>query len=321
MKNFVAELLFNPGTPELRFLPEGPTDLGNGLFSWVSIQHGPRAGFGSLNIFNLVDRTNRTMIIPGRPGFAKPTDAFGKFLVGCERKLGIFDFTSGLWRVFCNGIDLDVDNTIINDGCIFEDNIIFGTKDLEFRTEKAGLYLFRGRDRKLIRLRADQVCSNGKAVMRSANGNLHLLDIDSPTGRLVRYDLDLDAGSIAGEQTVADFAEGQGVPDGMTLTPDQQSVIISFYNPREAPCGQTRQYRLSDGSMECVWETPRSPQATCPVLIRAVDGSIKLVITTAVEHMPAERQSRSDLAGCLFIADTDFTSAPAPVTFPLAGIS
>lgn len=317
MKTISADLLFSPGSAELRFLPEGPTDLGGGEFSWVAIQHGPANRFGSLNIFRLADRSNRNFLLPGRPGFAKPTDIDGHFVVGCERQLGVFDIVSGRWRAFCDGIDLDVDNTIINDGYTFGDNIVFGTKDLEFRTKKAGLYLFRGRDQKLIRLRADQVCSNGKAVIRSMSGDLQLLDIDSPTRRLVRYCLDVDAGQISDERTVADFSQMTAVPDGLTLTPDQQSAIISFYNPTAAPQGQTIQIRLSDGQPECLWETPGSPQATCPALVRANDGSIKLVITTAVEHMPPERQLQARQAGCLFIADTQFTELSPPTKFPL----
>ncbi len=41
-----AELLFGPTDNDLRFLPEGPFDLGGGRFSWVGIQHGANAKFG-----------------------------------------------------------------------------------------------------------------------------------------------------------------------------------------------------------------------------------------------------------------------------------
>jgi hypothetical protein len=35
---------------------------------------------------------------------------------------------------------------------------------------------------------------------------------------------------------------------------------------------------------------------------------VRLLLTTAVEHMPVEQQQRHPNAGCLFIADTPFTS-------------
>lgn len=308
-KIYDAKLLFLPESSQQRFLPEGPTAIGDGKFSWVAIQHGAEAKHGSLNIFDLKAGTNQNFPLPGRPGFAKPTQQPGVFVVGCERELGLFNTADGSWQVLASGIDSDVSGTIINDGTSFGDNLVFGSKDLEFKTKKAGLYLYRGSDQQLIRLRNDQICSNGKDVVASG-GKLHLLDIDSPTRKLVRYRLDIKAGEISDCETVVDFADLPSVPDGMVLTPDEQSAIISFYNPNPADFGETRQYSLLDGSLEAIWRTPQSPQATCPLLIEHPDGSVKLVITTAVEHMSTDRQSQSPLAGGLFIGETKFTHAP-----------
>jgi sugar lactone lactonase YvrE len=309
-KVYEATLLFLPDTAEQRFLPEGPTALGDGRFSWVAIQHGASANHGSLNIFDLKTGQNQRFDLPGRPGFAKPTQNEGEFVVGCEREIAIFRPGDGSWKVIASGVDQDVANTIINDGTSFGDNLVFGSKDLEFKTPKAGLYLFRGSDRQLIRLRSDQICSNGKDVV-SSGANLQLLDIDSPTRKVVRYKLDLHQGAVSDLQTVIDLTELEAVPDGMVLTPDEQSAIISFYNPNPADFGETRQYSLLDGSLEAIWRTPQSPQATCPLLIEHPDGSVKLIITTAVEHMSASRQAASPQAGGLFIAETKFKHAPA----------
>lgn len=54
----VAEVLFEPTDIDLKFLPEGPFDLGDGRFSWVGIQHGANARYGSLNIFDTRSRQN-----------------------------------------------------------------------------------------------------------------------------------------------------------------------------------------------------------------------------------------------------------------------
>jgi sugar lactone lactonase YvrE len=309
-KVYDAQLLFLPDNAEQRFLPEGPTALGDGRFSWVAIQHGASAKHGSLNIFDLKSGKNERFDLPGRPGFAKPTQNDGEFVVGCERELGIFRTADRSWDVIASGVDHDVTNTIINDGTCFGDNLLFGSKDLEFKTPKAGLYLYRGSDKQLIRLRSDQTCSNGKDVV-SSGSHLQLLDIDTPTRKVVRYKLDLKNGDVSDEQTVIDLADVAAFPDGMVLTPDEQSAIISFYNPNPAEFGETRQYSLFDGSLEAIWRTPNSPQVTCPLLIDHPDGTVKLVITTAVEHMPASRQAESSLAGGLFIAETKFKHAPA----------
>lgn len=313
-----AELLFLPDSEEKRFLPEGPTACRPSVFSWVAIQHGADSQTGSLNFFDIESGQHTSFDLPGRPGFAKPTSDPQCYVIGCERELGLFRLTDGSWTPLTSDIDGDVDGTIINDGTVYGPNLVFGTKDLEFATAKAGLYLFRAADQQLIRLRNDQVCSNGKDVMDAGDGGLTLIDIDSPTKKVVRYRLDLDAGSVGEAETVVDLTDLDGVPDGMVLTPDEQSMIISFYNPNPAAYGETRQYSLLNGALEHVWQTPGSPQATCPLLLPMQDGSIKLIITTAVEHMPAERRGDSPHAGGIFIAETNFRSPPVNPHFPLA---
>lgn len=298
----IAEVLYEPSDSELKFLPEGPFDLGDERFSWVGIQHGADARYGSLNIFDTKTGQNNSYRLPGRPGFQRPTVNPSLFLIGAERELGLFDIQSGTWSPLCGGVDANVDNTIINDATTWQDNVIFGCKDLEFKTKKAGLYLYRGRDKKLIQLRADQICSNGKAVIEQPDGKLWLLDIDTPTRKIVRYELDIDAGKVSEAVTAIDLAQATGFPDGMTLTPDRQSCIVSFYNPDDAPFGLTQQFSLASGQLERSWQTPEAPQNTCPLLLKTSRG-LKLVITTAIEHMPAERQKKAAKSGCLFIAD------------------
>ncbi len=317
VKTTVAQLLLMPGSEELRFLPEGPTALGVGKFSWVAIQHGADAKSGSLNFFDVANRSNESIQLPGRPGFAKPTTTEDIFLVGCERELGLFSISGRTWTPIVSGIDQDVEGTIINDGTIYGTNVVFGTKDLEFKTKKAGLYLYRGGDGKLFRLRNDQICSNGKDIIDSGDGGLSLIDIDSPTKSVVRYRIDIERGEITDEKTIVDLTDLPSVPDGMILSPDEQSIIISFYNPNAAEYGETRQYSLFTGELERIWQTPGSPQATCPLLLEMPDGSIKLIITTAVEHMPAERRKHSRNAGGIFIADTAFRSPPTNPFLPL----
>jgi sugar lactone lactonase YvrE len=272
--------------------------------------------FGSLNIFRYGEQSNDTHILPGRPGFAFRCDQPHAFVIGCERQLGIYRTDTGQWQPFCTEIEQNVDNTIINDAVIWEDNLIFGCKDLQFRTPKAGLYLWRGRDQRLFPLRRDQICSNGKAV-RQSEGRLQLIDIDSPTRRIVGYSLDIDRGSVDQPQTLVDLTADPGVPDGMVLTPDGQGVIVSIYLPQRASAGQTRWYDLASGELVHVWETPDSPQNTCPQLLD-LGAKTRLVITTAVENMPAEQRPYASKAGCLFVAETPFDRPPENPPFPIA---
>ncbi|QDS88978.1 SMP-30/Gluconolaconase/LRE-like region [Rosistilla ulvae] len=317
-QRITATPFYRPSDAALRFLPEGPYPNGPSKMSWVAIQHGPDATQGSLNVFDFESGNNRSHVLPGRPGFAFPCDDGHSFVAGCERTLGIFHPSDMTWSPFYENIDGTVEGTVINDGLVWENNLIFGTKDLEFKTPKAGLYLWRGSDGSLIQLRNDQVCSNGKAIVE-VDGKTFLIDIDSPTRKIVRYPIDIAAGTLGDAEVVVDLTADPGVPDGAIVTPDGGSVIVSIYNPNPAPHGETRQYDMKSGELVTVWETPGSPQNTCPNLIEH-DGKVHLVITTAVEHMPEDRQADAPQAGSLFIAPTEFESVGNCPRFPLAGL-
>ncbi len=308
-----ARSLQFPDTDALKFLPEGPSAMGEGQFSWVGIQHAADSKVGSLNIYDFVSRQNRSFDLPGRPGFAFECQTADAFVVGCERSLGIFNIKDHSWKPFCDEVDADVTNTIINDGLVYEDNLIFGTKDLEFSTKKAGLYLYRGSDSKLIRLRDDQICSNGKAIIKSDDGTLTLFDIDSPTKKIVRYDLDIVSGTLGAPTTVVDFEGDGAVPDGMILTPDHTGIIVAMFHLGATEVGETRLYDRTSGELKCTWQTPGSSQNTCPALV-SFEGEMKLVITTAVENFsPSDRETCPN-AGEIFVGDTGIPDTGEEIT-------
>ena len=315
VKTIEAEVLFRPESAALRFLPEGPYSLGEERISWVGIQHGADSITGSINILNLSDGTNQTFDLPGRPGFAFPTDRAGVFVTGFERSVGLLDTSNGKFTPLVDGLESGVTNTIINDAVVYEGNLIFGCKELEFKTQKAGLYLWRRIDRKLIQLRNDQICSNGKAVISDAAGNLSLFDIDSCTKQITRCSLNIAEGVVGPLEVVVDLTSESVFPDGMLLTPDHKSLIVALYDPGDPDAGAARQYSVSTGELEAVWTCPGSPRVTCPQLVQ-LNGQIGLVLTSAVEHMPPEQLNKHPNAGCLFIAATSFASIGDQPIFP-----
>ncbi|MEM9826190.1 MAG: SMP-30/gluconolactonase/LRE family protein [Planctomycetota bacterium] len=312
VRRTIAQALAFDQDAKLKFLPEGPFPLGKNRISWVAIQHGADETEGSLNILDLSTGTNRSFPLPGRPGFAFPTDREDVFVIGLERQLGMFNIQDQSWSPFCDGVDSDVSGTIINDGIALGSHLIFGTKDLEFKTTKAGLYLFRGTDQKLIRLRNDQLCSNGKAILAADDDHVVFLDIDSPTRKVVRYTLDMAAGTLSTPQTVIDFAGDPAVPDGQTLCPDGKSTVVSMFRPEVAAFGEARRYDLETGECIEIWETPGSPQNTCPQWVQG-DRGVDLVMTTAIENFTAAQQAECPAAGQLFVAPTEFQSLPDAV--------
>jgi len=315
MQQFTTEILFRPASSELRFLPEGPYPCGSDHLSWVSIQHGSDSTVGGLNLLNLKTGLNSTHELPGRPGFAFPTDQRAIFVVGCERHVGLFNVDSGRWSPITEELETAVTGTILNDGVSFSGGLVFGAKDLEFSESKAGLYLWRRADGEMIRLRSDQVCSNGK-VISGEDDQVTLLDIDTPKKCVVRYQLDVEAGTLSEPEVVLDLTAREDFPDGMVATPDGASVIIAFYNPHDRDSGQCCQFSLQTGETEAVWLTPGAPRVTCPQLIR-VAGTVKLVLTTAVEGMESDQLKRSSNSGCLFIGETRFEELPDTPIFEI----
>ncbi len=312
----VAHSLGLPTTDAQRFLPEGPQDLGDGRISWIGIQHGADSLNGSLHQTDLSTGRDEAFDLPGRPGFAIPCRTEGRYVIGMDRSLGFYETRTGHWEPFCRDIDSDVTGTIINDGMVYEDNLIFGTKELTFSKTIAGLYLYRGRDQRLIRLRDDQICSNGKVILPH-DGGLYLYDIDSPTKKVVRYEIDIDAATLSPPQTIIDLGDEPAVPDGMTITPDGRGLIVAIFKTEPAEYGETRCYDITSGEITRVWRTPGSPQNTCPALVRLGD-CVKVIITTAVENMPPGVLADCPDAGRLFVGETDYDAAnlTIPVKYP-----
>ena len=319
MKPIETEVILRPDSAVLRFLPEGPYSLPDGRMSWVGIQHGADSITGSINILDPERGTNESFPLPGRPGFAFPTDDPGVFVTGLERSVGLFDTRSAKWSPFISDVDSNVSNTIINDAVVYDGNLIFGLKELEFKTKKAGLYLWRRSDQAVIQLRNDQICSNGKAVVRYADGSLSLYDIDSPSKQITRCRLDLAAGTVSEFSVVVDLTSEDIFPDGMILTPDHRSLIVALYDPGDPAAGAARQYDVATGELQQIWTCPGSPRVTCPQLFRH-QGRVRLALTTAVEHMPIDQQARHPNAGCLFAGDTNFSSIGDQPVFPVPSL-
>jgi sugar lactone lactonase YvrE len=312
-----AHVLFRPPTEEQLYLPEGPYPCPDGRLSWVAIQHGPEASSGSLNLLNLQTFENQQFPLPGRPGFAFPTDQPQVFVVGLERRVVLFDASSGALTSVVEDVDRNVEGTIINDGMVWESFLIFGCKDLRFADKKAGLYLLRQRPYSLVQLRDDQVCSNGKAIRRESDGSLTLYDICSKSQQVVRWRLDLKTGGVDDPRVVVDLTGQEVFPDGMILAPDGQSLIVAIYDPRDRSFGEARQYGVGSGEVEVIYRCPGSPRVTCPQLVGAGDA-VHLVLTTAVEGMPESIRREAPNAGCLFTAPTNFSTPGEAPIYPIA---
>jgi sugar lactone lactonase YvrE len=228
--------------------------------------------------------------------------------VGMEKELGTLDLESNEFRSLTKLPDISP-RTIINDGEVVPGGreVVFGTKDLKFQIDIAALYLYALSDGSLSVLAPRQTCSNGKVFTRDARGPV-LLDIDTPTRKVVRYRREVGVKTATPDGVVLDLASEPGFPDGMCDCGDG-TVIVAFYNPDPIPAGRAVRYDLASADAIEEWTTPGSPRVTCPALVLRPDG-VKLFLTTATEGMPADQREKCPEAGNLFIADTDFKSCP-----------
>jgi sugar lactone lactonase YvrE len=247
--------------------------------------------------------------MPARPGFAFPTDAPDTLFVGLEKAVGTLNLKSGLWTPFATIPD-DDPRTIINDGEIVPGGraVVFGTKDVRFADPIAALYLFTLADHKLTTLAGGQTCSNGK-VFATETGGFALYDIDTPRKVVTRYRLDVAERTLTEDRIAVDLRAEEAFPDGMCDCGDG-TVIVAFYNPHRGGAGKAGRYMLGLGHPVQTWSTPGSPRVTCPLLV-ARDDTVKLILTTATEGMPADLRKDSPNAGNLFVADMVLSNVPA----------
>ncbi len=301
----VGEVWFRPPAADDGHLPEGPRAFGDGL-AWVNIQAGAEAEFGHLHTRSWAGALHRRYALPARPGFALPTSRPGVVLTGCDKVIGLFDTASNEWTPLAAIPDTHP-RTIINDAEVVPGGkaVVFGTKDTSFADPIAHMYLFTLTDSAITTLAGGQTCSNGKVF---ADGGRTLYDIDTPRKAVTRYRFDISTRTVVEDGIALDLGHRDDFPDGMCDAGDG-TVVIAFYNPNFADSGRAVRYRLGTGEVLHEWHTPGSPRVTCPLLNRRPDG-VKLILTTAVEGMPADQLARCPNAGCLFVADAAGCNPP-----------
>jgi sugar lactone lactonase YvrE len=303
---FTASILVDPGSEDLRFLPECPRMLRHhpGRLGWIAIQHAADVLHGSINILDIESLENRQFVLDGRPGFFCETEEPDVVLIGMERRLVLFNLATGATRATVGTIDCR-DDVIINDGVAVAGGVLFGTKHLRFNEPVAAVYFFESASRRVHMVFDGQTCSNGKFLRDDV-----LIDVDSIPKTISRYVLGQAFERVLDRSLIVQSDALPALPDGLRPAPDGESVVVAFYDPSEDSVdGVAEQISISDGAVLCRWRIPRSPRVTCPEFVRTGEGPTKVIFTTAVEGMGAEARRRSPHAGMLFIAETPFDGA------------
>lgn len=126
-----------------------------------------------------------------------------------------------------------------------------------------------------------------------------MLYIDSPTGRIDRFDYDVATGAVTDRRPLASIPASSGVPDGLAVDAEGAVWVALFGG------AAVRRY-LPDGRLDQHAEVPTPNVTSC-----AFVGSDlrQLAITTAA----VELADPGPLAGATFLLDVDVPGLPVPL--------
>jgi len=193
----------------------------------------------------------------------------------------------------------DLTTNRFNDGkCDPSGRFWAGTMSYEIEQGAGSLYCLDAR-LKTRKLLDNLTISNGMAW--SLDRNLFYF-IDSPTGRVDRFDYEDTSATISNRETVRQFTPEEGGPDGMTI--DREGALwVALY-------GGSRVVRLNPETGETLFtvRVPAPRVTSCSFGGAAFD---ELYITTARENMTRAQIQKSPLSGSLFKAKVPFQGLPA----------
>lgn len=242
-----------------------------------------------LKIFRL-DDTNRVTewSTPFRIGSLAPRRS-GGFIAGTERGFADIDLDAETFEPFANPENDRPDNRF-NDGKVDREGRFWaGTMDDTEQRQSGALYRL-AHDRSITRIDDHYSVTNGPAF--SASGRLMY---HNDSGRQLTYVFDLDAaGKPTNRRIFAQYGEGQGYPDGMTVDAED-CLWIAFWAGwcvrRFSPAGECI------ATIELPVEKPTSCAFGGPTL-----GD--LYVTSASIGLSPTELARQPCAGGLFMLDT-----------------
>lgn len=264
-------------------LGEGPVWVEReGALYWVDIT--------GRKIFRLEESGERTeWDTPVRVGSLIPRRG-GGFIGGTDRGIALIDVERGKFDVVCEPESGRPSNRF-NDGKTDRQGRLWaGTMDDEERQSSGALYRV-GADLHCDRVDDGYKVTNGPAF--SPDGTVMYVT-DSALQTIYAFDLDV-SGAASGKRTFAQFGEGDGYPDGMTVDSDG-NLWVAFWDGwclrRIAPSGETVE-RIA---------MPVQRPTSCAFGGRELD---RLYVTSATKGLTGEALRMQPCAGGLLLMDTD----------------
>jgi sugar lactone lactonase YvrE len=265
-------------TPNI--LGEGPV-WHDGAFWWIDIE---------ARLLQRLDEDGsyKTWDTGERIGCANPAED-GSWLLGQETQIGRLELDSGKIEAVAH-LDKEPGQYRFNDGkCDPRGRLLLGTMSMAAPVMTAAFYRYEGHGH-LTELFSGVGTSNG--LDWSADGKT-LFYIDSKTGRIDRFDYDMETGTPSNRRPLVEAAP-RGRPDGLCLDADG-NVWAGHWGGWAIRC-------YSGKTGECLAEIP----IPCANVTSCCFGGPKLdrlYITTASKGLSEQEQAEQPGAGKLFVAE------------------
>lgn len=276
--NEKLELVIDAGAQ----IAEGPFwDQEEQILYWVDILE------KTINIYNTAEKKNRIIQLDKMIGAIIPTTENGKLLAALEDGLYIINPETAESEFLVNP-ESNTAQTRFNDGkCDTKGRFWVGTMDLEENRELGTLYCL-DQDLNLEEKVKNVKISNGLAWSLD---NKTMYYIDSPTREVLAFDYDLETAEIANKRTIISLAEGEGVPDGMTIDAEGKLWIAHFGG------AQVSRWDPDSGEKIDSIQLPVSNVTSCAFGGKNLD---ELYITTASVGLSEEEKKEQPYAGGIF---------------------
>lgn len=263
----------------------------------------------ALHALALETRAVRTFAMPGLIGSYCETSA-GRMLVALKTGLYFLDLDSGQLQSWFDP-EPALSNNRLNDGkCDRQGRFWVGSMNDGDRLPTGTLYSINGNAHATAHFDGITIPNS---LAFSPDGR-RMYFSDTPTRRIMVYDVDVADGSIRNPRTFVDLSEHPGRPDGATVDSDGclwSALIHSGQVARYTPAGrldQVLQFPVS-GVTSCAFGGPRLDT---------------LFVTTATQGLSQQALQQQPLAGALFAAtvrasgviETPFKEGPSTGASP-----
>lgn len=263
-------------------IAEGPFwDQKEQLLYWVDILE------KKINIYDPALGKNKHIQLDKMIGALIPTNEQGKLLAALTDGLYIIDAET-VEQEFLVNPETNTDQTRFNDGkCDRSGRFWVGTMDLEEDRPLGNLYCL-DKELNLEEKVKDVKISNGLAWSLD---NKKMYYIDSPTKKVFAFDYDLETAEISKRRVIIKFAEGEGVPDGMTID-NQGKLWIAHFGG-----AQVSRWDPETGKKIDKVELPVSNVTSCAFGGKNMD---ELYMTTASVGLSEKEKQAQPYAGGIF---------------------